>query len=493
MSSPLLTMRGIRKSYAGVHALVDGNLDLERGQIHALCGGNGAGKSTILGILMGFTRPDSGEIRIEGKPVSFANPTQALQAGIAIVQQELSGVPHLTVAENIYLGAEPRRRGFVDFAQLNRQAEELLASLGFDIDPRVPLASLSIASQQLIEIAKALSRRDADILIFDEPTSAIGEKDTLRLFEVLRDLAAAGKGIIYVTHRLAEVFTIADSYTVFKDGARIETGRVADITREKLIESMIGGAIEGEYVKENVPSDRPLLDVRGLSRAPWFNRVSFTLHAGEILGIYGLVGSGRSQLLDTIYGLYPADAGTVWVEGREIRPGRVRAALGAGISYVTEDRKHSGLVLCASVGDNLSLSQLPHIQRFGFIRTTLERAGINDSIAKMRIKTPGPEQIVRNLSGGNQQKVVLGRCTSIGPKVLLLDEPTRGVDVGAKKEIYRFVSDFTKAGGAVLMVSSELDEITGMSDRIIVIKKGAHVAEFPREETTQKALMMAAV
>ncbi|MBB4266760.1 sugar ABC transporter ATP-binding protein [Roseospira visakhapatnamensis] len=493
MSAPLLSMRTIRKSFGSVHALTDGNLELKRGEIHALCGGNGAGKSTILGILMGFTRPDGGDIQIEGQPVRFANAHQALTAGIAIVQQELSGVPQLSVAENIFLGAAPRRHGFVDFPTLNRHAEDLLARLGFDIDPRAMLGSLSVASQQLVEIAKALSRQDADILIFDEPTSALGERDTQRLFDVLRDLAAAGKGIIYVTHRLAEIFTIADTFTVFKDGATVATGRVADIHRERLIEHMIGGTIDGEYVKDNVPGTDPRLQLRALSRAPWFSKVDLTLHAGEILGIYGLVGSGRSQLLDTIYGLETPDEGDILVGGMPQRPGSVGAALRAGISYVTEDRARSGLVLCASVGANLSLSKVRFIQRLGFIDEAAEKAGILASIQRMGIKTPSPDQIVSNLSGGNQQKVVFGRCTAVAPKVLLLDEPTRGVDVGAKKEIYRFISEFAADGGAVLMVSSELEEIIGMSDRVLVLKQGRTVAEFPRDETTQKALMMAAV
>ncbi|MEF2071676.1 sugar ABC transporter ATP-binding protein [Consotaella aegiceratis] len=486
-------MSHIRKSFGGVHALVDGNLELERGRIHALCGGNGAGKSTILSILMGFYEPDAGEIRLDGRVVHFHSPHQALSAGIAIVQQELSGIPHLTVAENIFLGEEPRKGAFVDFKTLYRQAGELLSSLGFAIDPRARLDTLTVASQQLIEIAKALSRHDAQIVIFDEPTSAIGEKDAERLFEVLRDLAAAGKAVVYVTHRLAEIFQIADDYTVFQDGARVATGQVADINREKLIEMMIGGAIEGEFVKENAPTAEPVLELRNLNRAPWFADVGLTLHAGEILGIYGLVGSGRSEMLDTIYGLEEPDDGEVLVRGSLLPPGRVKQALAAGISYVTEDRKRSGLVLSASVGDNLSLSQLPHLQSFGFVNRRAERSLIQNAISNMRIKTPSPSQLVRNLSGGNQQKVVFGRCTAGGPKILLLDEPTRGVDVGAKKEIYRFISNFARSGGAVLMVSSELDEIIGMSDRVVVIRQGHTIAEFPREMADQKSLMMAAL
>ncbi|MDR3515239.1 MAG: sugar ABC transporter ATP-binding protein [Azospirillaceae bacterium] len=493
MTDPLLSMRGIKKNFMGIKALTDGSLELDRGEILALCGGNGAGKSTLLSVLMGFIAPDAGEILIDGDAVRFADARQALDAGVAIVQQELSAIPHLTVAENIYLGAQPSRHGFVDFTQLNRQAEDLLASLDFDIDPRAVMGNLSVASQQLVEIAKALSHRNARILIFDEPTSAIGDKDVERLFTVIRGLAAAGRGIIYVTHRLAEVFTLATTYTVFKDGARVASGRVSDIDRERLIEMMIGGAIEGEFVKDNTPEDTPLLEVRDLARAPRFRDVDFVLRKGEILGIYGLVGSGRTELLDTIYGLYHGDRGTISVSGRTFRGGAVQEAIGAGLAYVTEDRKDGGLVLCASVGSNLSLSILDRLQRWGFVRRDDELSQIGRAIKMMRIKTTGPDQLVRNLSGGNQQKVVLGRCILTDPKVLLLDEPTRGVDVGAKKEIYRFMSDFAARGGGVLMVSSDLEEIIGMSDRIIVLREGRPAGTFGRGAATAKNLMMAAV
>ena len=492
MAAPLLVMRGVKKSFLGVQALTDGNLEVQRGEIHAFCGSNGAGKSTLLGILMGFIAPDDGEILIDGRRVRFTDARQALDAGVAIVQQELSAIPHLTVAENIYLGAPPCRRGFVDFKRLNRQAEELLASLGFAIDPKAVMESLSVAAQQLVEIAKALSHRNANILIFDEPTSAIGEKDVERLFAALRSLAATGKGIIYVTHRLSEVFAIATAYTVFKDGARVACGRVCDIDRERLIELMIGGAMAGEYVKGNTPASAPLLDVKGLTRAPRFHDVDLMLHKGEILGIYGLVGSGRSELIETIYGLHRADGGSIAVAGKRLRGGGVPEAIAAGLAYVTEDRKDSGLVPCASVGSNLSLSILGRVQHWGIIRRKAEAAEITKAIGLMQIKTPGSDQLVRNLSGGNQQKVVLGRCILTDPKILLLDEPTLGVDVAAKKEIYRFMSDFAKQGGGIVMVSSDLEEVLAMSDRIMVLRHGEAGEAFARGEATSGKLMLAA-
>ncbi len=492
MQAPLLSMRGIKKDFSGVHALVDGGLEVHRGEVHALCGGNGAGKSTLLNVLMGFLRPDQGEIFLEGKPVHFMGAKEALDAGVAIVQQELSGIPHLTVAENIFLGAEPSRVGFVDFRQLNERARKLLESLSFDLDPTTRLDDLNIASQQLVEIAKALSHRNADIVIFDEPTSALGEEDTGKLFKTMRDLASAGKGVIFVTHRMAEIFAVADAYTVFKDGVRVKSGRIADITPEQLIEAMIGGDVEGEFVKENTPRSGPLLEAKGLTRTPHFADISFTLHEGEVLGMYGLAGSGRTEVLETIYGLRRSASGEISLNGRRIKGGTVPVAVSAGIAYVPEDRKQSGLVPNSSVGANLSLSALGRTQRWGFIRFQEEKVRVAGAIEMMRIKTRSANELVQNLSGGNQQKVVFGRCVLSEPKVLLLDEPTRGVDVGTKREIYRFISDFARKGGGVIMVSSELEEILGVSDRILVLRKGRIVSELSHDEATQKKLMMAA-
>jgi putative xylitol transport system ATP-binding protein len=483
----------MKKRFSGVPALVDGALELHRGDIHALCGGNGAGKSTLLNILMGFIQPDEGEIFIRGAPVRFANAKEALDAGVAIVQQELSAVPDLTVAENIFLGAEPHRHGFVDFRRLNHDAGELLKSLGYDIDPTAAMKHLSVASQQLVEIAKALSHRNADILIFDEPTSAIGEKDTARLFQALRDLASAGKGIVFVTHRIGEIFELANRYTVLKDGARVAAGNIADITREQLIEKMVGTPVDREFVRQTKPAIIPLLEVRNLTRAPRFDSVSFTLHVGEVLGIYGLVGSGRTETLDAIYGLRQADSGSVSVRGRVLKGGGVGEALDAGIAYVTEDRKRNGLVLCASVRDNLSLSVLRRVQKWGFVDSGKESRYVDRAVRTMRINPPDTRKLVRYLSGGNQQKVVLGRCVLTDPMILLLDEPTRGVDVEAKHEIYRLISDFVKAGGGAVIVSSELEEILGVSDRILIFRRGRLAAEFSRDDATQKNLLMAAV
>jgi len=489
---PLLSVRGIRKAFSGATALVDGSLELRRGEIHALCGGNGAGKSTLLNILMGVLQPDAGQIFVNGSPIRFAHARQALDAGLAMVPQELSTVPDLTVAENIFLGAEPRRFGFVSFRRMNRSAAELLRAVGCGVDPGEPMRRLSIASRQLVEIAKALSHHNAEILIFDEPTSAIGEKDAARLFQVFRDLAAAGKGIIFVTHRIAEIFEVATRYTVLRDGARVASGGVAAITRETLIETMVGTPVAREFARRNKPGLAPALEVEDLTAAPRLMGVGFTLHEGELLGIYGRVGSGRTETLEAIYGLRRRDGGSVSVQGRRLRGGDPAESLDAGIAYVPEDRKRNGLVFGASVRDNLSLSALGRLQRMGFVNAAEEIRRTRAAVGRLSIRTPDEREEVRRLSGGNQQKVVLGRCMLCEPKVLLLDEPTRGVDIAAKHEIYRFIAEFTSAGGAALVVSSEMEEILGMSDRILVLRNGRIAAFLSKDEATQKKLVMEA-
>jgi putative xylitol transport system ATP-binding protein len=488
---PLLSVRGLRKSFSGAPALVDGSLELRRGEIHALCGGNGAGKSTLLKILMGVLQPDAGEIRINGAAVRFANPGQALDAGLAMVEQELSAIPDLTVAENILLGAEPRRFGFVDFGAMNRRAAALLRVVGCDADPGERMGRLSVASQQLVEIAKALSHGNAEILIFDEPTSAIGEKDAARLFDVFRDLAAGGKGIIFVTHRIAEVFEAAHRYTALRDGARVASGAIAAITPEELVEQMVGAPASRDFIERKAPGGKTVLEVEGLSAPPRVRNAGFSLHEGEVLGIYGRVGAGRSETLEAICGLRRAKAGSVSVLGRCLRGGDPSEALEAGMAYVPEDRKRDGLVLCASVRENLSLSVLGGVQRAGFVNGGEEKRRARKAAERLGIQAPARQE-VRRLSGGNQQKVVFGRAILRKPKILLLDEPTRGVDVKAKHDIYRFIAEFTAAGGAAVVVSSDLEEIIGMADRILVLRNGRVAAVLAKHEATRKRLILEA-
>nr|WP_154746639.1 sugar ABC transporter ATP-binding protein [Serratia sp. YC16] len=489
----MLEVSGVRKAFGPVVALKNAEFCLRRGSIHALCGGNGAGKSTFLSILMGFIQPDGGDIFIHGQRCEFDHPRDALNAGIAIVQQELSAIPDLTVAENIWLGREPRRLGFVDFATLNQRTTSLLNELDFKIDAREKMRNLSVAEQQLVEIAKALSHANADIIIMDEPTSAIGEEDAQKIFQTLQQLAAKGKGIIYVSHRLSEIFQIADSYTIFRDGAYIHEGYIADITREQLIEHIIGGEYDSEFAKFNQPGEAVLLEVNNLCWRDKIKDISLQLKHGEILGIYGLVGSGRSEFLDLIFGVQHADSGTIRLGDKTLSRHSPREAIDSGIAYVTEDRKETGLVLCRSVSENINIASFADISRMGFVSEKREQARTRDMIQRFNVKTHDGEQPVGNLSGGNQQKVVLGRWALLDPEVLLLDEPTRGIDVGAKKEIYRFMSEFALQNKGIIMVSSELSEIIGMSDRILVFRDGQSAGELSATHATQAALMKLAV
>lgn len=488
-SSPLLSVRSVKKSFGKVKALKNINFDLKPGDIHALCGGNGAGKSTFMNVVMGFLQPDEGSISVNGKKVTFSNAKDALDAGITIVQQELSLIPNLTVAENIYLGQEPKiGLGFVDFRKMILNAKELLEELDFDIDPATLVFNLSVAEQQLVEIAKALSHSNADIVFMDEPTSAIGEEDSQKLLNVIRSLAKKGKGIVYVSHRLSEIFEVANKYTVFRDGTYITDGDMDDITREELVELIIGGQIEEEFAKFNEPQHEDLLTVNNFS-CNKFKDINFSVKKGEILGIYGLVGSGRSEVLDAIFGIKKPSIGHICLNGEKIDNSSPKKSIASGLAYVTEDRKNTGLVLSSSVGHNISISSLKNKSSFYFINHASEAKNVQSMIELFKIKTPDKEQIVQNLSGGNQQKVVLGRWSLTNPSVLMLDEPTRGIDVGAKKEIYKYMSEQALEGKGIIMVSSELPEVIGMSDRIIVFKDGKIVDIVTKEKATQQLLL----
>lgn len=485
----ILEVEGLAKSFSGVPALIDGRFRLEPGSVHALCGGNGAGKSTFLKIVMGIHQRDAGTIRRNGRPVDFASPAAALAHGIAIVEQELSPVPAMTVAENVYMGREPLRRfGRIDFATMNRQTQDLLDGFGFAIRATDLMMDLTVAQTQLVEIAKALSH-DAEAIILDEPTSALGEAEAEHLFDAIATLKAKGKGIIYVSHRLSEIFQIADHYTVFRDGRFVQDGAIADVTRDQLIQMIVGRPLAEEFVKENVPGDRVALRVDGLDAAHGVTDISFEVKQGEILGIYGLMGSGRTEVLDRIFGLCRQRKGRIELDGTAVQLESPDDAIRAGIAYVTEDRKQSGLVLSASVRDNLCLSSLGALSSLGRMRARDEAAGAARMIADLKIKTASDALGVSNLSGGNQQKVVLGKWFMTAPKVLLLDEPTRGVDVGAKREIYRVMSDFARSGGAVVMVSSETDEILGMADRVMVLRDGRMAGELRRDELSAERLL----
>ncbi|MBW7057783.1 sugar ABC transporter ATP-binding protein [Paracoccus bogoriensis] len=472
MDAPLLEARGLAKRFGGVVALRNGTFRLMPGTVHALCGGNGAGKSTFLSLIMGIRRRDAGMLLRRGAPVDFAGPLDALRAGISIIEQELSPVPAMSVAENIFLGREPVGRfGRVDFRAMNARAQQLLDSLHFAIPARRLMMDLTVAELQLVEIAKALSY-EAEVIIMDEPTSALGEAEADQLFAAIARLKEQGKGIVYVSHRLSEIFRIADHWTVFRDGAFIGAGAIRDISREALIRMIVGRPLAEEFVKENTPTSEIALELREVSSGARVRDISFVARRGEILAIYGLMGSGRTEIFERLFGLAPDRGGEIRLFGQPHSLSSPQEAIAAGLAYVTEDRKQSGLVLSADVRANLCLARLKALSAGPVMLRRREAAAAARMIEIFGIRTASDRLEVSGLSGGNQQKVVLGKWFLTEPRILLLDEPTRGVDVGAKREIYRVMSDFARQGGTVVMISSEIDEVLGMADRTIVLRDG---------------------
>ncbi|WP_025129757.1 sugar ABC transporter ATP-binding protein [Pseudomonas sp. PH1b] len=491
MATPLLLQaRHVAKAYAGVPALRDGCLDLRAGSVHALCGGNGAGKSTFLNILMGIGQRDAGSILLNGRAVRFERPGDALAAGVAMITQELEPIPDMTVAENIWLGREPRRLGcIVDRKALVRQTRELLQGLEFEVDPQSPMRHLSVAQVQLVEIAKAFSH-DCQVMIMDEPTSAIGEQETQTLFRAIRRLTERGAGIIYVSHRLSELAQIADDYSIFRDGAFVESGSMADVDRAHLVRGIVGQELQRiDHKAGRQQAAQTCLEVQGLCRDGEFQDISLQLRQGEILGIYGLMGSGRSEFLNCLYGLTTADAGSASLQGRPLPRGTPAASLRAGLSLVPEDRKDSGLVLDGSILSNIALSAYGQLSRWSLINARKEQALARDMIGRLQIKVSSLDLPVASMSGGNQQKVVLAKCLSTQPVCLLCDEPTRGIDEGAKQEIYHLLDQFVRAGGAAIVVSSEAPELLHLSDRIAIFKGGRLVTISHDTDLSQEALL----
>ncbi len=485
----LLKVEGLKKTFGGVIALRSADFNLEAGTVHALCGGNGAGKSTFLSILMGIYRRDSGKIWRNGQEVEFGSPAEALASGIAIIEQELSPIPQMTVAENIFLGREPSGRfGGVNFRRMNAAAQTILDDLGFAIPAALRMSTLSVAQMQLVEIAKALSH-DAEVIFMDEPTSAIGHREAHQLFAVVRRLRAQGRGIVYVSHRLSEIFDIADRYTVFRDGAYVGSGSLADVDRASLIRMIVGRDISDEYAKINTPTDEEGLAVVGLTSPGKIDDISFTVRKGEIFGIYGLMGSGRSEIFDCLFGLDRPSKGEVKLFGERLSVAKPAQAIAQGIALVTEDRKLSGLYLGDSVRHNLSMASLKALSPHFVVNTARETKASREAIERFQIRVGRDADPVASLSGGNQQKVVLGKWFLCNPRVLLLDEPTRGVDVGAKREISRIVGKFAAAGGTVAMISSEIDELLGVADRIMVMRDGRSVETLDRSEATAEKLV----
>jgi|TARA_R110000751_G_scaffold34382_3_gene85202 putative xylitol transport system ATP-binding protein len=489
MGQLLLEAVGFQKAFNGVPALKDGRFSLKAGSVHALCGGNGAGKSTFLKIIMGLHRRDAGVLKRNGKEVVFDDPAVALANGISIIEQELSPVPSMSVAENIYLGREPTGfLGCIDFKAMNAQAQALLDGFNFGIRADALMMDLTVAQTQLVEIAKALSY-NAEIIIMDEPTSALGEAEADQLFAAIETLKSHKKGVIYVSHRLSEIFTICDSYTVLRDGSFVETGALENIDKERLINLIVGRPLVEEFIKENQPEDHEVLCVRNLRADRNVRDVNFSLRKGEILALYGLMGSGRSEIFDRLFGLSKETAGQIAIEGKRATIDDPKSAIAAGLAYVTEDRKGSGLVLSGDVRENLCLTTLDKMSPAGVMNRRAEGQAASGMIDMLKIKTASDRLGVSNLSGGNQQKVVLGKWFLTEPTILLLDEPTRGVDVGAKREIYRVMSDFARKGGSIIMISSETDEVLGMADRVIVMRDGHVAGEVDRAGMSAEKLL----
>ena len=489
-SPPLLELSHVCKAFPGVAALDDVSLQLRHGTVHALVGENGAGKSTLMKIVAGVRPPDAGELRLEGRSVRFDSPRTALAHGIAMIHQELNLMPSMSVAENIWIRREPvNALGFVRERELERRTRALLERLAVDIDPRAEVGTLSIALRQMVEIARALSC-ESRVLIMDEPTSALTERDAERLFALIADLKSQGVGIFYITHRLDELFALADEISVLRDGRHVGGGTPRDLSRETLIRLMVGREL-GPLPPPAPTARAPIaLAAHGLTVAGEFRDVTFELHAGEILGIAGLVGSGRSQLAATLFGLTPATSGRIEIGGAAVTVDSPLTAIGHGIGFVTEDRKDTGCFAGLSVLENLEISVLRgDLVRFGFVRASAARAACGRMAGALRVKTPGLHERIDNLSGGNQQKVLLGRWLLTRPKILILDEPTRGVDVGAKAEIHQLIVRLTAEGAAVLMISSEMPEILALSHRIMVMHEGRVTGVLQRAAASQVAIM----
>jgi rhamnose transport system ATP-binding protein len=487
MAEPILKLSHISKSFPGVQALDEVQFDVAPGEIHALLGENGAGKSTLIKIISGVHQPDQGQLLLDGKPIVLYSPREAQRYGIATIYQELSLYPELTVAENIFMGHAPRSRfGAVDWAAMRSKARDLLASLNIhDMDVTRKVGTFNVGNRQRVEIAKALSL-NARILIMDEPTAALTEADVERLFEIMRLLKERGVSIIYISHRLQEVFVMADRVTVLRDGKYIDTKPVAQTDEGDLIRMMVGRTIDNLFPKLESEIKAPVLQVKHLRRKQITRDVSFEVRAGEIVGLAGLVGSGRSELAQAIFGTTPAESGEIYLNGQRIRISNPGQAMRHGIAYVPEDRGTQGLVKPMTIRENMSMTVLRMLSTSGFINYQSELSLAQKFIEKLSVRAYSPIQIVGKLSGGNQQKVVIGKWLATNPKLLIMDEPTRGIDVGAKSEIHRLMSELAQQGMAILMISSELPEILGMSDRVLVMREGQIVAEFSRAEATQE-------
>lgn len=487
----ILRMEHISKRFPGVQALDGVTFEVAEGEIHALVGENGAGKSTLMKILTGALPGDTGTITLRGQPVEIDSPRRAQALGISMIHQELALIPYLNVGQNIYLGREPEGvlPGFINWPTLYAQARQQLDKLNITVDPTTTVADLSIAQRQMVEVAKALSF-NADVIVMDEPTSALSERETETLFGLMRSLKEQGVTIIFISHRIEEVLAVADRVTVLRDGQLVGVALISEVDMGQVVRMMVGRELGEMYPKEAVPRQEMVLRVKGLSRGNELQDIDLELYEGEILGLAGLVGAGRTQLARAIFGIDPIERGEIWIDSQRVRIDSPKKAIALGMGFVPEERAAQGLFLGMTVRQNITISSLDKISRLGFVNSREAVRLAEDYVSRLDIRTPSLRQRVRNLSGGNQQKVVLARWLSLNPKVLILDEPTRGIDVGAKAEIHALMSQLAKQGVGIIMISSELPEILGISDRIMVMHEGRVVAEFQRDEASQDEIML---
>jgi len=487
--TPIVALDGITKTFPGVTALDQVTLELFPGEVTALVGENGAGKSTTVKVLTGIYRPDGGTIRIDGAPVTFRGVNDATDAGITAIHQETALFDELSVAENIFLGHAPRTRfGLIDTAATTREARRLLAEVGANIDPATRLRDLGIASRHLVAIARALSI-DARVVIMDEPTAALSQKEIVELYDLVETLKAAGKAILFISHKFDEIFHVADNYVVFRDGAFVGAGRIDDVDEDALVTMMVGRAIEGVFPSRvSAPGDT-VLELADYAHPTEFDGIAFTLRRGEILGFYGLVGAGRSELMQAIFGLTRPSRGTLRVDGVERRIDTPSQAVAAGIVYVPEDRGRQGAVIGLPIYHNVTLPSLARVSNAGFLKMAQEFALAREYTARLDLRAASLDQDVGTLSGGNQQKVVIAKWLATKPRVIILDEPTKGVDIGSKAAVHAFMAELAAEGLAVVMVSSEIPEIVGMSDRVIVMREGRMVAELAGADITPERLV----
>ena len=500
-SKPVLEIRNVSKDFSGVYALKNVDMQFYPGQVTAVIGENGAGKSTLMKIVSGVYRDFDGAILLNGEPVSFQNTKEAAEKGIVIIHQELNLISHLSITENLFLGQEITNRfGMLDYRKMHRKAKELLQLLQLDVDPKTPIIQLRVGQQQLVEIARALLFQ-SKILIMDEPTSAISDQEVELLFKIINDLRKQGVAVVYISHKLDELFRIADRFEVLRDGENAGRGNIQETSRDKLIGMMVGRNIKDSFRKKTFISEEEILRVENLSflnpanKSDYLaNDISFTLHKGEVLGICGLMGAGRTEVLEAIFGLYPKFvSGKIYIEKKEVKISSVNDAINAGIGLVPEDRKAQGLILNMDVVKNTSLSSLDRVSSFSFINRKKEEELSMHFIQKLNTRVASQRMEVQKLSGGNQQKVVIAKWLATNPKILLLDEPTRGIDVGAKAEIYNLINELASQGMGIIFVSSELPEILAISDKILVLSESKLTARLNREDATEEILMKAAL